>query len=54
MCDAVRQAAQDKHNGGNAYAEWKCTGFKTQVVAGTNWNLKVSVGGGAFVHLKVF
>ena len=28
-CDAVRQAVQDKHNGGNAYAEWKCTGFKT-------------------------
>ena len=55
MCDAVRAAAQEKHNDGNAYSKWVCTGFQTQVVAGTNWNLKVQVDDeGGFVHLKVF
>ena len=38
---------------GETYGEFEAVKFKTQVVAGTNYLIKVKVGGDKYVHLKV-
>lgn len=36
------------------YGEFEAVSYKTQVVAGTNYVIKVKVGNNEFVHVKVF
>ena len=38
---------------GETYGEFDAVKFKTQVVNGTNYLIKVKVGGDKYVHLKV-
>jgi len=39
---------------GETYGEFEAVKFTTQVVAGTNYKIKVKVGDGKFVHIKVY
>ena len=39
---------------GATYSEFEAVKFKTQVVAGTNYLIKVKVGPEQFVHIKVY
>ena len=39
---------------GETYSEFEAVSFMTQVVAGTNYTIKVKVGNGKYVHIKVF
>ncbi|KAK2502512.1 hypothetical protein MC885_013597 [Smutsia gigantea] len=36
------------------YEEFKAVEFKTQVVAGINYYIKVQVGANSYIHIKVF
>ena len=50
----VREAVQNAHNGGNAFTDFTCVKYKSQVVAGTNFFFKIKTGEGAFAHVSVF
>ncbi|CAH3044740.1 unnamed protein product [Porites lobata] len=39
---------------GQDFPEFKAISYKTEVVAGTNYFIKVYVGGSSYVHLRVF
>jgi cystatin-A/B len=39
---------------GETFGEFEAVKFTTQVVAGTNYKIKVKVGDGKFVHIKVY
>ena len=39
---------------GATYTEFEAVQYTTQVVAGTNYKIKVNVGDGKYVHIKVF
>ena len=55
LINSVRQAAEDQ--AGQKFEEFKAISFKSQVVAGINFFVKVEVdvgGGGKFVHLRVY
>ena len=39
---------------GATYTEFEAVQYTTQVVAGTNYKIKVKVGDGKYVHIKVF
>ncbi|XP_069802088.1 cystatin-B-like [Dendropsophus ebraccatus] len=47
------KAAFEAKSGVNT-AEFKAVTFATQVVAGTNYFVKVSLGGGHFCHLRIY
>ena len=38
---------------GTTYTQFEAVQFTTQVVAGTNYKIKVKVGDGKYVHIKV-
>jgi cystatin-A/B len=52
MADQVRDAAEQK--AGQKYSKFEATQYRTQVVAGTNYFIKVDCGDGLFVHVRVF
>ncbi|XP_040842614.1 cystatin-B [Ochotona curzoniae] len=52
IADQVKSQLEEKEN--RKYNEFKAVSFKSQVVAGTNYFIKVHVGDGSFVHLRVF
>ena len=39
---------------GTTFSQFEAVSFTTQVVAGTNYKIKVKVGDGKYVHIKVF
>ena len=39
---------------GETYSEFEAVSYTTQVVAGTNYKIKVKVGNEKYVHIKVF
>jgi cystatin-A/B len=39
---------------GETYGEFDAVKYTTQVVAGTNYKIKVKVGDGKYVHMKVY
>ena len=39
---------------GTTYTQFEAVSFTTQVVAGTNYKIKVKVGDKNYVHIKVF
>ena len=39
---------------GATYSQFEAVSFKTQVVAGINYKIKVKVGEGKYVHIKVY
>ncbi|XP_078512755.1 cystatin-B-like [Lissotriton helveticus] len=52
LCDQLK-ADVEKHSGEN-YNEFVAIEYKTQVVAGTNYFIKVHVGCESYVHLRVY
>ncbi|XP_038614228.1 cystatin-B-like [Tachyglossus aculeatus] len=52
IADQVKAQIEAKEN--KTYPVFQAVEFKSQVVAGTNYFIKVHVGDEAFVHLRVF
>ncbi|XP_012635692.1 cystatin-A-like [Microcebus murinus] len=52
IADKVKPQLEEKTN--ETYEEFEAIEYKSQVVAGTNFYIKVHVGGDHYVHLKVF
>eukprot|EP00439_Symbiodinium_sp_Y106_P064024 s232_g10.t1 len=46
--------AQKRGYSGADFEKWKAVSFKTQVVAGRTYIVKVQVGSDSFVHLRIF
>ncbi|KAH0501783.1 Stefin-3, partial [Microtus ochrogaster] len=48
----IREKLEEKTN--EKYEKFEATEYKSQVVAGINYFIKVDVGNGNYVHVKVF
>ncbi|XP_044031691.1 cystatin-A1-like isoform X2 [Siniperca chuatsi] len=52
ICDQVTCQVEDKTK--KKYVEFRAVKYRSQVVAGVNYLVKVNVGGCSYLHLKVF
>uniref|UniRef100_A0AAV2L6D8 Cystatin-B n=1 Tax=Knipowitschia caucasica TaxID=637954 RepID=A0AAV2L6D8_KNICA len=52
ICESVKEKVEEKAN--KKYATFEAKSYTTQVVAGTNYFVKVHVGGDDHVHLRIF
>uniref|UniRef100_A0A8C6GG22 Cystatin domain-containing protein n=1 Tax=Mus spicilegus TaxID=10103 RepID=A0A8C6GG22_MUSSI len=52
IADRVKAQLEEETN--EKYEIFKAVEYKTQVVAGVNYFIKMDVGGGSFTHIKVF
>ncbi|XP_075177009.1 cystatin-B-like [Anomaloglossus baeobatrachus] len=52
LCNQVKAEVEEKH--GKKYPTFVAVAFKTQVVAGTNYFVKVQVGDEEYIHLCVY
>ncbi|XP_070263208.1 cystatin-B [Myotis yumanensis] len=52
IADKVKSQLEEKEN--KKYPTFKATEYKSQLVAGTNYFIKVQVADDDFVHLRVF
>jgi len=53
ICNTVRGEIESKHNSGASFAEYKPVSVSKQVVAGTNFFVKIDVGG-EHIHARIF
>ncbi|XP_053715463.1 cystatin-B-like [Synchiropus splendidus] len=51
MCDSLKEHAESKT--GTNFAEFTAKSFRSQVVAGTNYFVKVRVGEDQYAHLRI-
>jgi len=52
--DAVRSRIDAQMGGANSIVSFKVVQYKTQVVAGTNFFLKIQIAPEKYIHVKVF
>nr|XP_045006992.1 cystatin-B-like [Jaculus jaculus] len=52
IADKVKSQLEKKEN--RKFSVFKAVSYRSQVVAGTNYFIKVDVGDGEFIHMKVF
>ncbi|KAF1386315.1 hypothetical protein PFLUV_G00093380 [Perca fluviatilis] len=52
LCHQVKTDVEEET--GKKYVEFKAVKYRSQVVAGTNFLIKVHVGGANYIHLEVF
>ncbi|XP_067950988.1 cystatin-B-like [Watersipora subatra] len=52
IVDDLKSTVEEKT--GHSYDEFKCVKFATQVVAGTNYFVKVKVGDNNYIHLRIY
>ncbi|KAK7828016.1 hypothetical protein U0070_013642 [Myodes glareolus] len=52
IVDKIREKLEEKTN--EKYEKFEAVEYKTQVVAGVNYFIKVDVGNGNYLHVKVF
>ncbi|XP_051266572.1 cystatin-B-like isoform X2 [Dicentrarchus labrax] len=52
ICDQVKPLVEQKTN--KIYMEFRAVEYRSQIVAGTNFLIKVHVGGEKYIHLFVF
>ncbi|CAO2631724.1 Csta [Lemmus lemmus] len=52
IVDKIRPKLEEKTN--EKYEKFEAVEYKTQVVAGVNYFIKVDVGNGNYTHVKVF
>ncbi len=52
IAQAIKQHAERHVN--RTFNNWEVVAFRSQVVAGTNFKLKISVGDEEYVHVRVF
>ena len=51
---ALEMKAQTEQKLGTTFSTFEAVQYKSQVVAGTNFSIKVKVGPDQYVHIKVF
>ncbi|KAG9464379.1 hypothetical protein GDO78_020034 [Eleutherodactylus coqui] len=49
---AVKAEVEEKH--GKKYTKFEATEYKTQMVAGTNYFVKICVDGGEYIHIRMY
>ncbi|XP_008841157.1 cystatin-A [Nannospalax galili] len=52
MANKVKAQVEEQTN--QTYEEYKAVEYKTQVVAGINYFIKMCVAGDQYIHLKIF
>ncbi|KAI3355275.1 hypothetical protein L3Q82_018132 [Scortum barcoo] len=52
MCDQLKTKVEDMTK--KTYEEFRAVKYRQQIVAGTNFFIKVHVGGESYLHLRVF
>ncbi|XP_066455401.1 cystatin-A-like [Eleutherodactylus coqui] len=52
LCNQVKAEVEEKH--GKKYTKFEATEYKTQMVAGTNYFVKICVDGGEYIHIRMY
>ncbi|XP_069616617.1 cystatin-B-like [Ranitomeya imitator] len=52
LCDQVKAEVEEKH--GKKYPKFVAVEYKTQLVAGTNFFVKVLTGDEEYIHLRMY